>query len=414
MGRKGRLWSTLLIAACSCSIPELTQERGNVELIFSCPDIMSKTADPDEKLLSELTVLIYNDEGLLEDKRQFSKAELSEGGSISHETSLIIGKEYSFYACANIGQEIHASTVEQLRQLKCHLAYPDEYREGIPMAGYIEGRKIVKGDNQIELSLKRMMAKISLKVDRGGLADDVSMKVISARIGNCPKSALLFADNRVGSRDDCFATGFTRDENECNILNRTISNGMSGSLSFYMLENIQEDFDRDEGPQEICSYIELHIDYDSPDRYTGSTPLIYRFNIGEDEYSAEVERNCHYSITVIPEDDGLSLNSWKVDKSGLLEKDSNVFFEMIPSGHIQGYVGDEVHVRCDYSPEDADFDIGLEELEYDKERGIYDYRIDEDGKGVTLRLKSPGMGIIYMTAGEPINEAGLLVIEVNE
>ena len=87
---------------------------------------------------------------------------------------------------------------------------------------------------------------------------------------------------------------------------------------------------------------------------------------------------------------------------------------MIPSGHMQAHVGEEVHVRCSYSPEDADFDIGLEELEYDKERGIYDYRIDDDGKGVILTMKSPGMGIIYMTAGEPINEAGLLVIEVNE
>ena len=66
------------------------------------------------------------------------------------------------------------------------------------------------------------------------------------------------------------------------------------------------------------------------------------------------------------------------------------------------------------APEDAEFDIGLEELEEDKARGIYDYRLDDDGKGLTLTMKSPGMGIIYMSAGEPINEAGILVIEVNE
>ena len=127
-----------------------------------------------------------------------------------------------------------------------------------------------------------------------------------------------------------------------------------------------------------------------------------------------MERNCHYHITVIPEDDGLSLDGWRVDKSGIHEKDSSVFFEMIPSGYMQGRVGEEVHVCCRFSPEDAEFNIGLEELEYDKDRGIYDYRIDEDGKGVSLRLKSPGMGIIYMSVGEPVNEAGLLVIEVNE
>ena len=414
MGRKGRLWSTFLIAACSCSSPEMMHETADVEIIVSCPSISSRAADPDENLLSELTILIFDDKGQLESKRQFNRNELSGSGRIGYEASLILNKEYSFYACANIGQEIHVTTIEQLRQLRCHLVYPDDYREGIPMSGWIEERKIVKGDDTIELNLKRMMAKISLRIDRGGLAEDVSMKVISAKIGNCPKSALLFAQNRVESRDDCFASGFTRNENECNILNRTIKDGMSGSISFYMLENIQEHFDQDEGPQEICSYIELQIDYDSPDRYTSSTALIYRFNIGEDKYSAEVERNCHYHITVIPEDDGLSLDGWRVDKTGIIEKDSSVFFEMIPSGHMQAHVGEEVHVRCSYSPEDADFDIGLEELEYDKERGIYDYRIDDDGKGVILTMKSPGMGIIYMTAGEPINEAGLLVIEVNE
>jgi hypothetical protein len=55
----------------------------------------------------------------------------------------------------------------------------------------------------------------------------------------------------------------------------------------------------------------------------------------------------------------------------------------------------------------------MEELEYDNSRGIYDYNIDPDGKGVTLVLESQGTGILYMTAGDPINETGMLVIEVN-
>ena len=87
---------------------------------------------------------------------------------------------------------------------------------------------------------------------------------------------------------------------------------------------------------------------------------------------------------------------------------------MSPSGYIQGHVGDKIHVRCSFRPEDAEFEIGREELEFDKERGIYDYTIDDDGHGVILTLKSPGTGIVYMTAGEPINEAGMLLIEVNE
>jgi hypothetical protein len=55
----------------------------------------------------------------------------------------------------------------------------------------------------------------------------------------------------------------------------------------------------------------------------------------------------------------------------------------------------------------------MEELEYDRERGIYDFVIDSDRKGVSLTLKNPGTGILYMTAGSPVNETGMLVIEVN-
>jgi hypothetical protein len=50
----------------------------------------------------------------------------------------------------------------------------------------------------------------------------------------------------------------------------------------------------------------------------------------------------------------------------------------------------------------------------DKEAGIYDYVIDEDGHGATLTFTGPGRGLIYMEAGEPVNEAALWIIEVNQ
>lgn len=414
MERKGRFWSPLLIALCSCNISDMPHEKAEVEIMISCPDILSRAADPDENLLTDLSIMIFDENGVLEDSKSFSKKDLSGSNEASCKVSLIMNKEYNIYACANIGMDIQASSIEELRKLRCHLAYPDEYREGIAMSGSAEGIKIGKEDKSIRIDLKRMMAKVSIRIDRGCISEDISMNVVSARIGNCPKSALLFSENSVSSSDDCFANGFTRDGNECSILNRDIGKGLSGSLSFYMLENIQRGIRQEERSQETCSYMELKIDYDSPSRYTAGKPLIYRFFIGEDEGSAEVERNCHYRITVIPEDDGLSLDGWRVDKSGLIAKESEIFFEMLPSGYMQGHVGEEVHVRCSYSPESAEFDIGLEELELDRERGIYDYQIDEDGKGVILKLKAAGTGIIYMEAGEPINEAGLLVLEVNE
>jgi hypothetical protein len=52
-------------------------------------------------------------------------------------------------------------------------------------------------------------------------------------------------------------------------------------------------------------------------------------------------------------------------------------------------------------------------MDEDKAEGIYDYVIDEDGHGVTLTLTGPGSGIVYMEAGDPINDAALFIIEVN-
>jgi hypothetical protein len=87
---------------------------------------------------------------------------------------------------------------------------------------------------------------------------------------------------------------------------------------------------------------------------------------------------------------------------------------MEPSGFIQADIGEKIHVRCYVYPDNTPFDIGWEELELDRERGIYEYEIDPDGYGVTIIPTGPGTGIVYMTAGEPVNESGMLVIEVNK
>ena len=88
-------------------------------------------------------------------------------------------------------------------------------------------------------------------------------------------------------------------------------------------------------------------------------------------------------------------------------------FQAYPSDYIVGDIGDIIHIWCDVSPRNAPFDVGLEYMEDDKAEGIYDYVIDEDGHGATLTLTGPGRGLIYMEAGEPVNEAALFIIEVN-
>lgn len=92
---------------------------------------------------------------------------------------------------------------------------------------------------------------------------------------------------------------------------------------------------------------------------------------------------------------------------------SPYYMKIYPGNFIRGKTGEEIHVRCEYFPPSAPFDIGTDYLESDRERGIYDYRIDEDGKGVTLSLKKNGSGLLYMDTGYPLNQSEMIVIVVD-
>lgn len=431
MGGERSLWRTLLtiyLVFSSCVNTFQKEDDGlqNISISIAQEGYHTRAYDPDEDLIKDINLLIFNDAGILEEHIWLSGTASDDNNGFKCQTSLLKHRKYSFYACGNYGSKLSVSDIDDLGELKWYLVYPDDYREGLPMSGKAEDVFIDDSTECIYVPLERLMAKISICIDRGGLSDDVTMQVTSVRIGNCPKSSKIFTDNRADDTDDLFTVGFYRNETECISLNRNIGNGISAELSLYMLENKQglfrpegikgdeeKTFDKNDRRQEFCSYIELKMDYCSSTYHTSEIPLIYRFYLGEDLNSLDIERNCHYHITVIPEDDGLSGSGWRVDKTGIKENDDTVFFKMSPSGYIQGDIGDSINVRCRIHPSDTPFDIGIEELENDRERGLYDYSLDEDGYGVTLYLRKPGRGIIYMEAGEPINESGILMVEIN-
>ncbi len=398
-----------------CSYHEEAAEK-EITVRFSCGHMPCKSADPDEDKVSDISLMIFDERGAAEECIWLRN------GNRECSVSLNAEEKYIFCACANFGYQVYADRIEELDGLRYHMAYPDEYSKGIPMYAYEE---FTAGDAaELTLSLTRLMAKISLQIDRSRLSENVDMNVRAVRIGNCPRSAAVFAENAVADEDDCFPAGFSRYGDEVENLNMTSENGISKSISLYMMENMQgrmeNHIDRDEDKvfgkndhqREVCSYIEMELDYMSHEYYSGRNGLIYRFYLGEDRNGLNVERNCHYSITVTPEDDGLSDDGWRVDKSDLT-KHGPPYLKAYPSDYINGDIGDRIHIWCEASPSYADFDVGESYMEFDRERGIYDYEIDEDGRGATLTLTGPGSGLIYMEAGDPINDAALFIIEVN-
>ena len=399
---------------CGCS---KAPEQAMVRINFHEADVPVRSMSPDEEKITDISLIIFDESGHAEDCIWLTR------GSRTCSIDLVVDKKYTFCACANFGYQIYASHIEELQDIRYHLAYPDEYREGIPMAAMKE--VLITEECIVDIDLQRLMAKISLRMDRSRLDRGVEMNVRSARIGNCPRYVKPFTASKIEDNDDTFPTGYLLNDIQTVELNYNIGEGLSSEVSLYMLENMQgpadgnithdseKVFEQKDKRSEVCSYIEMEIEYLSPEKASGEKGLIYRFYLGEDRNSFDVERNTHYHITVTPENDGLNDDGWRVDKSGLKDL-GPAYLRAYPSDYIRGDIGDQVHIWCEFSPASAPFDVGISYMEDDKAEGIYDYRIDTDGHGATLTLTGPGRGLIYMEAGEPVNDAALFIIEVNQ
>ena len=426
MERKGKLSGTLLTIAaviitygCGKDVPSDDNGETVLTISLSHPSFHTKAAVPDEDKVNDINLLIY-EEGKLE--MAFWKEDISSSEMAEFKITLLKGRQYSFCAIANYGRKMDMLDYDSLKGFSIELTQSDGYSNGIPMSAFVEDFNVDDRTSSLSLELIRMAAKISIRIDRSKLSEDVEMSVKKLRIGNCPKYVSVIGPSKISSVYDRFETGFELTEAQCFPLNKIGKGGLSNEVSIYMLENMQGKFpfsitedeekvlDADDPLSRICSYIEMEIYYKSSELISYDSPLIYRFYLGEGLSDLDIERNCHYHITVIPEDDGLSGGGWRVDKSGI--GPSSPIFEICPSDIVTGQVGDTVRVWCKCYPKTAPFDPGYEELEFDKERGIYDYSVDDDEHGVTLFLKKPGTGIIYMTAGYPINQSGMALVVV--
>lgn len=422
MERKRRISGIILsmaaMIAAGCSHdrnPEQEEDMTTISLI--CRTAVSKAVIPEDESINDLNLILFED-GKAE--TVVWKDGIGGKGRADVDISYIKGRRYSLFVLVNTGSRISVRDTSELKDLNVGLDGM-EFLNGIPMYAIIEDISF-DGQKKTDIELIRMAAKISLRIDRSRLSKDVSMKVKGVRIGNFPKYARVMGTSKVTSVYDRSETGFGLTEEQCHLLNETGMGGISGEASVYMLENMQGTFpgrinedeekvlDEKDPLYDLCSYMELEIDYSSPELISYDSPLIYRFYLGDGLRSLDIERNCHYHITVIPEDDGLSGGGWRVDKSGI--GPSTPLFEMHPGNYVEGHVGDTLRIWCECYPRTAPFDPGYEELNYDRSRGIYDYSVDEDGHGVTLYLKKAGTGIVYMSAGEPINQSGMVIVYV--
>ena len=276
----------------------------------------TKTIIPDEELVSDLNLLIFDDEGMLE-ARYFitgpEKKSDTEGFDYQAEIRLVGNRKYDIYACANLGYALKEQNLEKLLECRYHLAYPDEFSSGLPMAAYERG-VFVRGNEDISLYLERCAAKISLTVDRSRLDDDVKWNVRSASIGNCPRSVCLFGQSSVSGSSDVFPVGFRLSGLQVDALNQN-QKALSDEISLYMLENLYGSSKSD------ASWAELEVDYISSTWYSpGKDPVTYRFMLTGEDGEWSICRNCEYRYIIRPSGDALSSDGWNVDRECLIGK----------------------------------------------------------------------------------------------
>jgi len=474
-----------LPSGCSHDISMSEEAIKHVLTVQICDEDIytSRSNAPDELMISDLCLLLFDEEGHLHEKVYIEDGMRDCGLRLNDDVS------YSLFACANTG-EIHADHISEMEEIVHYLESPYDYDAGIPMSAVIHDLSISR-DTTIRLALTRLAAKIALRIDRSMLDEDIGLRIREVCLRNCPAKAGLFKERPAAEVEECFETGFTVED--VSPLNSYGDDGTSGEVCLFVLEDIR----RVSGKECLPPYLEIKADYRSDSLYTLEKPLIYRHLISECTDNGNIERNCIYDIMLTPEDDGISEDDWKTDKTGLhsfvqeirlfhdtlrftymgektalvgmvlpehayrqelewsssdpgitsvtadgtvtalsegecdivcrstdgsdVEESCHVVSHFLPpyflavpeEGYVYGNIGDEIHLGCEVFPPYTPFDVGTEYLKDDKADGIYDYVIDEDGHGVTLTLRKPGSGLIYMEAGDPVNQSVLYYIIVN-
>ena len=374
----------------------------------------TRSSLPDESLVSDINLLIYNEKGLLEEQR------FLRGNPGQIKTTLLTEVPYDLFLAANIGYALPALSREELEALRYHLAYPDEYGRGMPMTGRLDGY-VSHGEAEVHVPLVRTMARIDLRLDRTRLDGDVSFEVTSVHVGGCPSSVRLFGDSKAETASQVFSNGFVLEGRQVQPLNTDSSLGVSRTVSLYLLENLQGDLldtedERQktfrEGPYaQVCSYIEIRGAYHSGQWHTRpGEPLIYRFYLGEGPGNFDVLRNTACRVTVCLEGTGLAEDGWRVDKSALIPETR---FSLHPAAYNECQPGDDFHLWCDVFPEDVDFEI--EPVAWDDTESVHDlysFDIDPDGHGLTIHTWKGGSALVEFRAGPPVNRDTLALLVI--
>lgn len=396
------------LAAIPCSCNGTLDEGGcgaRQSIVLNCGRIETKATDADEDAVWDINLYIFGEGGLLEDHK-YIRYPSPMYGKIHLTSDLIIHREYTVTAFANAGYDMGAMNLDDFKGSSYHLPRPDGFTHGMPMLGKVMKYKPSQESESLNINMERLLSKVTVKLDRSRLDRDVDFNVALVRVGNCPKLAGIPPPSRIESPSEVFQNGYYTNGGDVNEL--------------YLLENMQGELNKD-----LCSYIEIDIDYESPSYYTeGGRCLKYRFYLREGN-SYLVQRNCHYTVTVCPQRDGLLCeDSWRVDKSALIERNAEPYLKILPRGTVvdeifyENYyelsLGEEMHFDLAHFPSNMKVWLRDDLVEDERNDGRALYTMDNDGNGFTVKsLGRVCTTVMEIMAGPPMNDSVTIAIGIS-
>ena len=305
----------LLEAACTEIVPERAmaevhdgfQNKGTVMFQAYCPEASPgmEGTKASETALEDVYVYLYYDGKLL--KR------LELGSGMESSTELTVGKNYTWYAVANIPDVGLEAAEEELKSKHINVT-PGEPEENFPMTA--SGNFTMTGMNcTVNIHLERLYSKVRFSMDREILPE---MKITSVCIKQASTSAALFSESAAMA----VADGDAASESELEMLNS------GGEIELFLPENCQgvllpSNHDSwDKTPESIpekahlCSYMEVKGELNGSQHMFGD--VTYRFYLGQDAVSDfNVIRNTDCKVKLKVSREALDTPAWQVETSDL-------------------------------------------------------------------------------------------------
>lgn len=307
--------------------------------------------------VTDVNIFIYNcttghlmDYAYIEDPGESLELGISSGGT------------YSVYVTANSGDLTESPGISDstgLMAMTWDLQTPGDIVNAsgaIPMSGRVTGIRIEDGSS-LSIPLTRMLSRFRIIADTSGLDSDIStFRIHKVMLRNMNRKVSYFSrGSRAVTADDVFAEGLS-------IEGDGLEKIFSGGVDFYLPENAQGDLlssNVDESSHippdpygDLCTFVELHVDYRSPEHYSDS--LVYRYYLhdGQRLDNFDVLRNTMYTCRTRFTGSGINEESWRIDVSGM--KDLVTSISVSPESRTFRDAGEEYRYTATVLPLSAE------------------------------------------------------------